>query len=93
MDKYIHFVKRYRIWVIIVILLGSVATSTAMSNLTFASDYQIFFGEDNPDLQKWDEYQATFSNTDNVLFVLQFPEGESFDRDMAMVIKDLTDRA
>ena len=86
---------RYRIWVIIVILLGSVATSTAMSKLTFANDYQIFFGESNPDLQKWDEYQATFSNTDNVLFVLQFPEGISFARDMAMamVIEDLTDRA
>jgi predicted RND superfamily exporter protein len=64
-----------------------------MSKLTFANDYQIFFGEGNPDLQKWDEYQATFSNTDNVLFVLQFPEGISFARDMAMVIEDLTDRA
>ena len=52
-----------------------------------------YFCEDNPNLQKWDEYQATFSNTDNVLFVLQFPEGISFARDMAMVIEDLTDRA
>ena len=34
---------RYRIWVITVILVGRVATSTALSKLTFASDYQIFF--------------------------------------------------
>ena len=95
LDKYITFVMRYRIWVIIVILLGSIATSTGMSKLTFASDYRVFFGEDNPDLKKWDEYQATFSNNDNVLFVLQFPEGISFARNMAMamVIEDLTDRA
>jgi predicted RND superfamily exporter protein len=51
------------------------------------------FCEDNPNLQKWDEYQATFSNTDNVLFVLEFREGVSFARDMAMVIEDLTGRA
>ena len=56
-----------------------------------------YFCEDNPNLQKWDEYQATFSNTDNVLFVLQFPEGFSFARHMAMAmamaIEDLKDRA
>ena len=84
---------RYRIWVIVVILLASIATSTGIRKLTFASDYRVFFGTDNPNLKKWDEYQATFSNNDNVLFVLQFPEDDSFDRDMAMVIKDLTDRA
>ena len=64
-----------------------------MCKLTFASDYQIFFGKDNPDLKKWDDYQATFSSNDNVLFVLQFPNGDSFDREMAMVIEDLTERA
>ncbi|MDG2406124.1 MAG: hypothetical protein P8M25_14635 [Paracoccaceae bacterium] len=93
LDKYINFLMRHRIWVIITILLVSVAASAGMSKLTFASDYKVFFGEDNPDLKKWDDYQATFSKNDNVFFVLQFPEGNSFDRYMAMVIEDLTDRA
>ena len=93
LESYIKFIMRHRIWVIIFILLGSIAASTGMSKLTFASDYRVFFGADNPDLKKWDDYQATFSNNDNVLFVLQFPTGDSFDRDMAMVIEDLTERA
>ena len=93
LESYINFIMRHRIWVIIVVLLGSIAASTGMSKLTFASDYRVFFGADNPDLKKWDDYQATFSNNDNVLFVLQFPTGDSFDRDMAMVIEDLTERA
>ena len=93
LESYINFIMRHRIWVIIVVLLGSIAASTGMSKLNFASDYRVFFGADNPDLKKWDDYQATFSNNDNVLFVLQFPTGDSFDRDMAMVIEDLTERA
>ena len=93
LESYIKLIMRHRIWVIIVVLLGSIAASTGMSKLTFASDYRVFFGADNPDLKKWDDYQATFSNNDNVLFVLQFPTGDSFDRDMAMVIEDLTERA
>ena len=93
LEIYIKFIMRHRIWVISLILLGSIAASSGMSKLTFASDYRVFFGADNPDLKKWDDYQATFSNNDNVLFVLQFPTGDSFDRDMAMVIEDLTERA
>ena len=93
LENYINFIMRNRIWIITVILLSSIAASSGMSKLTFASDYRVFFGEDNPDLKKWDDYQATFSNNDNVLFVLQFPKGDSFDRDMAMVIEDLTERA
>ena len=93
LESYINFIMRNRIWIITVILLSSIAASSGMSKLTFASDYRVFFGEDNPDLKRWDDYQATFSNNDNVLFVLQFPKGNSFDRDMAMVIEDLTERA
>ena len=93
LENYINFIMRYRIWVLIVIILSSIAASSGMSKLTFASDYRIFFGKDNPDLKKWDDYQATFSSNDNVLFVLQFPKGDSFDREMAMVIEDLTERA
>ena len=90
LESYINFIMRHRIWVIIVVLLGSIAASTGMSKSTFASDYRVFFGADNPELKKWNDYQGTFSNNDNGLFVLQFPTGASFDRDMAMVIVDPT---
>ena len=62
LESYINFIMRNRIWIITVILLSSIAASSGMSKLTFASDYRVFFGEDNPDLKRWDDYQATFSN-------------------------------
>ncbi|MGR3343464.1 MAG: efflux RND transporter permease subunit [Paracoccaceae bacterium] len=93
LEKYIDFVLAYRLWVIIGVVIASVAASSGITKLTFASDYRIFFGADNPDLKRWDDFQATFSKNDNIFFVLQFPEGEAFDQKMALVVEDLTERA
>ena len=93
LEKYTDFIMRYRVWVLISVLLASIGASAGMSKLTMASDYRIFFGADNPDLKTWDNYQATFSNNDNVMFVMQFPEGSSFDSQMAVVIEEMTERA
>lgn len=91
--RYIDFVLAWRLWVLIGILAVSFAASAGMSRLTMASDYRVFFGADNPDLKRWDDFQATFSKNDNVFFILQYPEGEAFDREMAVVIEDLTEQA
>jgi uncharacterized protein len=91
--NYIDFILARRLWVIIGVVIASIAASSGAVYLTMASDYRIFFGPDNPDLKIWDDYQATFSKNDNVFFVLQYPEGEAFDQAMAVVIEDLTERA
>lgn len=93
LGKYIDFILAYRLWVIIGVVVASIAASSGIMQITMASDYRVFFGEDNPDLKRWDDFQATFSKNDNVFFVLQYPEGEAFDRKMAVVVEDLTEKA
>jgi len=93
LQKYIDFVLAQRLWVIVGVIVASIAASSGVVRLEMASDYRVFFGDDNPDLKRWDEYQATFSKNDNVFFVLQYPEGEAFEQRMAVVVEDLTDRA
>ncbi len=93
LEKYIDFILARRFWVILVVLVASIAASSGVTRLTMASDYRVFFGADNPDLKRWDDYQAVFSKNDNVFFVLQYPEGEAFDQRMAIVVEDLTERA
>lgn len=92
-NRLIDFILRHRFGVLIGVLALAIAASSGMSRLTFAADYRVFFGPNNPELAEWDDFQATFSKNDNVLFVLQFPEGGAFDRDMAVIIEDLTERA
>jgi len=93
LEKYIDFILAYRLWVIIGVVIASIAASSGITRLTMASDYRVFFGPDNPDLKRWDDFQAVFSKNDNVFFVLQYPDGEAFDQRMAIVVEDLTERA
>lgn len=92
-DRLIDFILRHRIGVLITVLALAIAASSGMAKLTFAADYRVFFGPNNPELAEWDDFQSKFSKNDNVLFVLQFPEGGKFDRDMAVIVEGLTDRA
>lgn len=92
-DKFIDWILRFRWIVIIAAILASFAASTGVTKLEFISHYRIFFGEQNPDLKKWDEFQATFAKNDNVNFILQLPEGGAFDKKMAVIVEGLTERA
>lgn len=92
-DQFIEGVIRFRWLVIIAVIASSVLASTGITKLEFISHYRIFFGEQNPDLKKWDDFQATFAKNDNVNFILQLPDGEAFDKKMAVIVEDLTELA
>ncbi len=91
-DRLIDGILGHRLIVLLTVLAVAIGASSGVTKLGFAADYRVFFGPDNPELAQWDEFQATFSKNDNVLFVLQFPEGE-FDQDMAIVTEGLTEAA
>lgn len=92
-DQFIEGVIRFRWLVIIAVIASSVLASTGITKLEFISHYRIFFGEQNPDLKKWDDFQATFAKNDNVNFILQLPDGTAFDKKMAVIVEDLSELA
>lgn len=59
--------------------------------LSFTSDYRVFFGEENPQLTAYEELQNTYTQTDNVLFVLKPAEGKIFTAKWLGVVKQLTE--
>lgn len=79
--------------VIVVSLLASFAGASGITKLDFISHYSIFFSPDNPDLARWDDFQATYSKNDNVNFALQLPKGDAFDKQMAIVVEKLTEKS
>jgi predicted RND superfamily exporter protein len=89
----IELLLKFRVLVVIVVVALCLVASAGVSKLGFASDYRVFFGEGNPELAEWDDFQATFARNDNVLFVLQNGEGAEFDVNLATVVEELTERA
>ncbi len=92
-STYGRWVIRWR-WPImaVVLLLGTWAASGA-SRLGFASDYRVFFSEDNPQLAAFDTVQNIYTKNDNILFVLAPAEGRIFEAKTLAVIEKLTEDA
>ena len=59
--------------------------------IEFTNDYRVFFSEENPELQAFEEMQNIYTKTDNVLFVIE-PEGtDVFNFSTLNMIAELTE--
>ena len=92
-QTYAWGVIRWR-WPILLltVLLVAVAASGGRF-LWFNTDYRVFFSEDNPQLNSFDELQNVYGKNDNVLFVLAPKDGEVFTAPVLAAVEHLTERA
>ncbi len=85
-----EWVIRFRWWII----LGSIAivmgAGSGGKHLGFSTDYRVFFGKDNPQLQAFEKLQDTYTKNDNVIFALEPKDGEVFTRETLAVVETLT---
>jgi len=86
-------VVRWR-WLVILATLVLVAlVAVGAPKLTLSTSYQSFFSPDYPELVAFNEFQKTYSKTDNILFVIQPAEKTVFTPRTAAAIERLTERA
>lgn len=71
---------------LMVIILGA-------QNLSFTNDYRVFFNDDDPHLQAFEDLQDTYTKNDNALLVLAPKDGKVFTRETLVAIEDITERA
>lgn len=91
--SYMDWLVKFR-WIAILITLVVVgALASGGRFLSFTSDYQVFFGESNPQLAAFNDLQDTYSKNDNVLIMLEPADGEVFNQDTLQAIVTLTDLA
>ncbi len=68
-----------------------VATVVGFRDLTFSTDYRIFFSSEDPGLASFDRLEAAFTKTDNILFVVKARSGSIFTNDGLTALQDLTE--
>lgn len=79
-------------WVVLALsILSVMALASGGQKLAFTSDYRVFFGPENPQLQAYEGLQDIYTKTDNVLFVIKPKDGKIFQEKWLGVIKQLTD--
>ena len=90
---YGEWLVRWRYPVLIFFILAAILAASGARFLTFKTDYRVFFSDDNPQLQAFEELQNTYTKTDNVLFVLAPRDGNVFSRETLASVVRLTESA
>ncbi|MBT8419584.1 MAG: MMPL family transporter, partial [Gammaproteobacteria bacterium] len=91
--RFAAWVIRYR-WLFLVLMpIIVIALAIGLKNLKFTTDYRVFFSEDNPQLQAFDQLEKTYTQDDNVIFLLIPEDGNVFTRETLAAVKDLTKKA
>ncbi|MAT64369.1 MAG: RND transporter [Gammaproteobacteria bacterium] len=81
-------------WLLIPLLFVlALLAGAGAGKLHFTNDYQIFFSKENPQLLAFERLQDTYTQNDNILFVLAPDNGAVFSRDTLAAVEWLTGQA
>ncbi len=83
-----------RPWLAIVLaLMMVIGAASGARHLEFSNNYRVFFSPKNPDLVAFEDFQATYTKNDNIVFVVHPEDGEVFSPDIAEAVETLTAEA
>ncbi|MCU7853329.1 MAG: MMPL family transporter [Candidatus Thiodiazotropha sp. (ex Monitilora ramsayi)] len=92
-ERFFSLVLKYNYSVILLSVVLMLALGTGVRHLHFSNDYRMFFSEENPQLQAFEQLQNTYTKNDNVLFVLTPKDGVVFSRETLSAVAELTKEA
>nr|VFJ54783.1 MAG: hypothetical protein BECKFW1821A_GA0114235_10507 [Candidatus Kentron sp. FW] len=84
---------RHRWWFLVLMPLIILVLASGIEQLKFTPNYRAFFSEDNPQLQAFDNLEKTYTQDDNVIFLLIPRDGWVFSRETLAAVEELTEMA
>lgn len=93
MRRISSYLVKFRLFLFLTSLAFIFASSIGLKNVTFSSDYKIFFADDDPHFQAYQEIESTYTPTLNVIFVLAPEDKNIFTTETLTAIQWLTQRA
>ncbi|MDX1737161.1 MAG: MMPL family transporter [Alphaproteobacteria bacterium] len=90
---YARAVVKWRWLVLLLSIVAVLGTASGGGNLSFTSDYRVFFGPDNPQLKAYDGLQDVYTKADNILFAVKPAEGKVFTKEWLEVVKEVTEKS
>jgi len=83
--KLTETVIRWRWVVVISLIVSAVFLASGAQYLFFDTNYRVFFGDDNPQLQQFEKIQDVYAKNDNILFVVATKDGAFTNQALAAV--------
>lgn len=79
---------KFRWLVVIAAIIVAGLVGTGMPKLAYDNNYRTFFSKDNPELQNFEEFQATYTKNDNFLMVIVPKDGSDLFNNEALSLVD-----
>nr|VFJ99688.1 MAG: hypothetical protein BECKLFY1418B_GA0070995_11542 [Candidatus Kentron sp. LFY] len=87
-----EWVVRYRWWLLVFAPLMILILAKGV-DLKFSGNYRVFFSEDNPQLQAFDNLERIYTQDNSVIFLLAPGNGQVFTRETLAAVEELTKMA
>ena len=92
-EGFANGIIRWRWLIIVVTLLLVMLAGKGGENITFSSNYRVFFAEGNEQLQAFDSLQNTYSKSDNVMFIMTPKQGDIFTKEFLGAVQNVTEQS
>jgi len=91
--QYAQWLVRYRWFVILAAIVLAFAAGSGGRLITPNNDYRVFFSDDNPQLQAFEQVQKTYTKIDNILFAIAPKDGQVFSKNTLAAVEEATEKA
>jgi predicted RND superfamily exporter protein len=92
-ESFTRFLDKWKIAVVILTLAVVGVIAYGGKNITFSSNYRVFFDKSNEQMEAFELLQNTYSKSDNVLIALLPKSKDAFDLNTLNAVDDLTELA
>ena len=92
-EGFANGIIRWRWLIIVMTLLMVMLAGKGGENITFSSNYRVFFAEGNEQLQAFDSLQNTYSKSDNVMFIMTPKQGDIFTKEFLGAVQNVTEQS
>jgi len=92
-SRYADWIIRYRWLVILATILLAIAAGSGGRFIQPNNDYRVFFSDENPQLQAFEQVQRTYTKIDNILFAIAPKNGNVFTQETLQAVEELTESA
>lgn len=91
--RYADWLIRNRWLVLISSIMITLFIASGARLLAFNNDYRVFFSEDNPQLQEFEQLQRTYTKVDNILFAIESKDDNAFSNNVLSAVEELTEKS
>ncbi len=93
LEKYMYWLVKLRWFAILITIVTVGLLGSGGRLLSFTTDYEVFFGDSNPQLTTFQDLQEVYTKNDNALIMLSPADGAVFTTETLQAIAELTEEA